>query len=98
MRSNPEAFPPRLRFLLEPFQHRITRRILPIPSSTSSLRPARDGRWCHRVEANQQESVFTCLGRGGDRDFLPEGEVSDGELGAYAVSLSFPQAVDARCR
>jgi len=32
---------------------------------------------------------------GGDRDFLPEGEVSDGELGAYAVSLSFPRAVDA---
>jgi hypothetical protein len=32
---------------------------------------------------------------GGDRDFLPEGEVSDGELGAYTVSLSFPRAVDA---
>ena len=83
---------------LQPFKHRITRRILPIPPAPAVF----DQRVIDVGPIGQDHiangALVLVVTVSLDGDFLPEGEVRSGLLRSQAASLTFLMAVDAVTR
>lgn len=89
MRIGSQSFPPLSCFLLQHFEHRISRRILPLP-----LAPALSDEFLIEIRPIGQEYIgnrafILVVAISLERDFFPKGKVRDDLIGSLAVSLAF---------
>ena len=95
MGISPQAFPGFSCVLLQPFKHRISRRILPIPPA-----PALLDEFLIEVHPIGQDHIpkdafVLVVAVGLDGDFFPKGKLKGSVLGVFAIGLTFFGTVDA---
>jgi hypothetical protein len=84
IRIGSQSFPPHSCFLLQPFEHRISRRILPLPPA-----PALSDEFLIEIHPIGQEyignrALILVVAISLERDFFPKGEVRGDLIGSLA--------------